>query len=164
MSGEPSSAEQQESVYAGPSRPRIQKPTVQCAKWRGPLAPLLSAKVPNATPLPVPRNDPQIPPERQTRNQTLTSDKNRKRHHDRVKTEGPHAAASAFLGVFSFLGAAAFLGAAFLGAAGLAAVFATRPDLVLVRTVAFSTTAGAEAWRELVSRLEAAANERRNGM
>jgi len=51
------------------------------------------------------------------------------------------SALSAFFGVLSFF-AAAFFGAAFLGA-GLAAVFATRPDLVLVRTVGFSTTAGA---------------------
>ena len=70
-------------------------------------------------------------------------------------TETPHAsavsvfsAAAAFLGVFSFLGAgaAAFFSlgaAAFLAAAGLAAVFATRPDLVLVNTVGFSTTASA---------------------
>jgi hypothetical protein len=67
--------------------------------------------------------------------------KNWKRH----QMKAPHAEASAlsaFFGV-AFL-AAAFLGAAFLAAgAGLAAVFATRPDLVLVRTVGLSTTAGA---------------------
>ncbi len=64
-----------------------------------------------------------------------------KRHYN-VKTESTHAeAASAFFGAFSFLGAA-FLGAAFLVTAGLA-VFVTRPDLVLVRTAGFSTTAGA---------------------
>jgi len=43
-----------------------------------------------------------------------------------------------------FLGAAAFLGAAFL-AAGLAGPLVTRPDLVLPRTVSFGATAGAEA-------------------
>jgi hypothetical protein len=56
------------------------------------------------------------------------------------------------LGVSFFLEAAAFLGAAaaFFGAAGLAAVFATRPDLVLVRTVGLSTTAGAAgAWKKV---------------
>jgi hypothetical protein len=76
--------------------------------------------------------------------------KNEERHHDRMKPEGSHAEASAFFGVFSFLGAA-FFGAAFLAAAGLAAVFATRPDLVLVKTVGLSTTAGAAAaWEKLV--------------
>lgn len=51
---------------------------------------------------------------------------------------------AAFFGVLSFLAAAAFLGAAFLAGAGLGAVvLATRPDLVLVRTVGLSTTAGA---------------------
>lgn len=49
-------------------------------------------------------------------------------------------AAAAFLGV-AFL-AAAFLGVAFF-AAGLAVVFATRPDLVFVRVLGLSTTAGA---------------------
>lgn len=43
----------------------------------------------------------------------------------------------------AFFGAAAFFAGAFLVAAGLAAVLATRPDLVLVRTVGLSTTAGA---------------------
>jgi hypothetical protein len=44
------------------------------------------------------------------------------------------AAAGAAAAAFSFLGAAAFFGAAFLVAAGFWAL-ATRPDLVLVRTV-----------------------------
>lgn len=53
--------------------------------------------------------------------------------------------AAAFLGVFSFLAAAGFLAvAAFLGAALV--VFATRPDLVLVRVAGLSTTAGAAAY------------------
>lgn len=53
-----------------------------------------------------------------------------------------HAAgAAAFLGV-AFL-AAAFFGAAAFLAAGFAVVFATRPDLVLLRVVGLSTTAGA---------------------
>lgn len=52
--------------------------------------------------------------------------------------------AAAFLGVFSFLGAAAFLVVAAFLAAGLV-VFATRPDLVLVRVAGLSTTAGAAA-------------------
>jgi hypothetical protein len=49
-------------------------------------------------------------------------------------------AASFFLGVAFFFGAA-FLGAAL--AAGFAGPLVTRPDLVLVRTVGFSTIAGA---------------------
>jgi hypothetical protein len=48
---------------------------------------------------------------------------------------------SAFFFGVAFL-AAAFLGAAFL-AAGLAVVLVTRPDLVWLRTVGFSLTAGA---------------------
>lgn len=54
--------------------------------------------------------------------------------------------AAAFLGVFSFLGAAAFLVVAAFLAAGLVVVFATRPDLVLVRVAGLSTTAGAAAY------------------
>jgi hypothetical protein len=53
--------------------------------------------------------------------------------------------AAAFLGVFSFLAAAGFLAVEAFFAAGLAVVFATRPDLVLVREAGLSTTAGAAA-------------------
>ena len=54
-----------------------------------------------------------------------------------------YAEAAAFLGAAFFFGAA-FLGAAFFSALG-AGPLVTRPDLVLVMTVAFSTMAGAEA-------------------
>jgi hypothetical protein len=53
------------------------------------------------------------------------------------------AAGASFLGAaFSFF-AAGFFGAAAFFTAGFAAVLVTRPDLVLLRTVGFSTTAGA---------------------
>jgi hypothetical protein len=46
----------------------------------------------------------------------------------------------------AFFGVAFFLGAAFLGAV-FGVVLVTRPDLVLLRTAGFSTTAG--AWKKL---------------
>lgn len=57
-----------------------------------------------------------------------------------IQKQMAYAALAAFLGV-AFL-AAAFFGVAFF-AAGLAVVFATRPDLVFVRVLGLSTTAGA---------------------
>lgn len=56
-----------------------------------------------------------------------------------------YAFAAAFFGVAFFV--TVFFGAAFF-AAGFAVVFVTRPDLVLLSTVGFSTTAGAceEEW------------------
>lgn len=50
-------------------------------------------------------------------------------------------AAAAFFGVAFFLGVA--LDPAFLGAGVFEVVLVTRPDLVLLRTAGFSTTAGA---------------------
>lgn len=62
----------------------------------------------------------------------------------RKKKKQRHDYASVFLGVADFFSvvAAFFRGALFL-AAGLAVVLVTRPDLVLLTTLGWSTTAGA---------------------
>jgi hypothetical protein len=73
---------------------------------------------------------------------------NNTKRDDNNKALPSYAAASAFFGVAAFfggvfLGAAAFFGAAAFLADVSALVLVTRPDLVLVRTLGTSTTAGA---------------------
>ena len=87
---------------------------------------------------------------------SFNSKRNPKRHHGQQRADAHVAyaagasAASAFLGVLffgvAFLGAAFFVPVAFFAAgleAALAGVLVTRPDLVLLRTLGTSTTAGA---------------------
>lgn len=90
---------------------------------------------------------PEIPPNAKQDNPTIRISSAKKRHHDnrgRTQWREPYSAAtSAFLPA-AFFGAALLGAAFFTGGAGLGAVvFATRPDLVLVRTVGLSITAGA---------------------
>lgn len=80
-----------------------------------------------------------------------TTEENRRDEHERgtsaAQNYAPSAGAAAsafFLGV-DFFGAAFLLATFFLVASGLVVVLAMRPDLVRLRTVGFSVTAG--AWR-----------------
>jgi hypothetical protein len=74
----------------------------------------------------------------------LITKPDRERQKNTTADKTAHVAASAlasFFGAFSFLGAAFLGAAAFFAAAGLADVFATRPDLVLLMAAGLSAAA-----------------------